>query len=142
MAYNDVIRKAMQPASLTALIAAAANGAVVPGPTLFMGNVEKGTLSARVNLLAQTTSLTLSAVWEVSRDGVTWVRAPGVSNASPVAIATGTGGVDTAVVRQIDAPNAAYSHRFARCSVLLGGAGGAAGDQGDVSYDYCDSQGI
>jgi hypothetical protein len=136
LAYNDFLQNNQQSTALDSSVAAALNGAVVGGPTLLMSNVEQGTLSARCNFLAQTTSLTLSAVWEVSDDGSTWRRATGVANASAVAIATGTAGVDTAVTRQIDAPSAVYGSRYARCSVLLGGANGAAGDQATVAYDY------
>jgi hypothetical protein len=136
VAYNDFLQNNQQSTALDALVQAALNGAVVPGPTLLVSNVEQGSLSARCTFLAQTTSLTLSAVWEVSDDASTWRRASGVSNASPVAVATGTAGADTAVTRQIDAPNAVYGSRYARCSVLLGGANGAAGDAATVAYDY------
>lgn len=136
MAYNDFLQNNQQLTDLTASVAAAPNGASVAGPTLLMSNVEQGTLSARCIFLAQTTSLTLAALWEISDDGTNWRQARGVSNATPVAIATGTAGADTAVARNVDAPNAVYGSRYARCSVLLGGANGASGDQASVAYDY------
>jgi hypothetical protein len=140
--HQESIQSNQKLTSLTTAVAASAAGDIVAGPTLLMSGVDKGTLSARCVFLAQTTSITLSALWEVSRDGTTWVQARGATNATPVAIGTGTGGVDTAVTRQVDAPAAVYSHRYARCSVLTGGASGSAGDQASVSYDFIQDPGL
>jgi hypothetical protein len=141
MSRTDYLRNNQLSADLTTAVAAALSGATVAGPSLLMATVSKCTLSARCTFLAQTTSLTLSALWEISDDGVNWRQARGLSNATPVAVATGTAGADVAVTRSIDAPLAVYGVRWARCSVLLGGANGAAGDQAAVSYDYADCYG-
>ncbi len=142
MSYIEFLQNNQQSTSLTTSVAASSAGDVIAGPTLLMSKVEKGTLSARCTFLAQSTSLTLAALWQVSQDGTTWYQARGLSNATPVAVATGTAGADVAVTRIVDAPNACYAFRYARCSVLTGGASGASGDQATVAYDYAADQGV
>jgi hypothetical protein len=140
VAYNELLRNNQQSTVLT--IEDATAGTVVAGPTLLMSNVEKGTLSARCTVEAETSTITLSAVWELSDDGTTWRQARGLSNATPVVLATGTGGDDAAVVRNVDAPTAVYATRYVRCSILVGTATGAAVDLATVAYDYAQNQGL
>ncbi len=113
-----------------------AAGSTVAGPRLRMNRVKRGTLSARCSVDAETSSLTLSAVWEVSDDGTNWRAMRDSVNATPVVLATGTGGADAAVVRNITAPAGVYGCRYARCSIGVAGATGTSSDLATVSYDY------
>jgi len=131
MAVNTPILSGAKAADLT--LNGATTGTVVAGPTLLTPDVEVGTLSARLAVTAATATLTLAALWEVSINGTTWEQARGLSNAAPVVLTTGT---SAALVRHVDAPSAAYGHRFARCSILIGGTTAGASDLANVSYDY------
>lgn len=134
MAFNDLLQNNQQSTALT--INGATSGSIVAGPTLLMSRVGRHTLSAKVVALADTNTLTLTAIWEVSDDASTWTRAGGPNNVTPTAIATGTAGADTAVTRNIDAWDSVYGKRYARCSALVGGTTGASIDSCTVSYDY------
>lgn len=121
------------------LTAGPAAGTLTPGATLNMvaARVDPVTLSARVVVDAETNTITLAAVWEVSRDGVTWVRcSPATNNAAEVVLATGTAGADASVTRQIPAPPMVAAFRYCRCSILNGVTTGAAADTWAISYDY------
>lgn len=94
-------------------------------------------LSALVSVDAETTSLAITARWQVSNDGVTWVDvANGSQNAAGVALATGTAGADAAVTRCIQAPDAVYGWRKARLALVNTGAAGTTNDTYTVSYCY------
>lgn len=143
MAFNDILKNNVTPPGQTSTLTlnGVTAGNVVAGPKLLMSDVRIGTLSARCTVTAETNTLTLTAVWEVSADGSTWLRARGEANASEVALATGTAGADAAVTRSIDAPNAVYGFRYARCSILTGVATAGASDLAAVTYDYQQDQG-
>lgn len=96
-----------------------------------------GSLSAWIDYLITTNTITFTAAWEVSSDGTNWYPArPGNAPAN-VAIATGNGGLVTSAVA-ISAPEAVYGAKYARVSVTTGvGAGGGAGvDEVTISYSY------
>lgn len=100
-------------------------------------NIEQGTLSATVYAKATVSTLTISAKWQVSFDGITWRDAYGSNRAANVAIATGTGSAVTDTVN-IAAPSGVYGCQYARVSVVSGvGVGAGAGsDECSVVYNY------
>lgn len=113
----------------------------VAGNTIVMGkpgaSPRPGTLSATVYAKATTSTLTVTAKWQVSEDGSTWVDAYGSNRAANVAIATGTGSAVTDTV-SIAAPDGVYAHNYARCIAVTGvGVGGGAGtDEASVAYFF------
>lgn len=109
----------------------------VYGSAVNMRDLVKGTLSALCVVTAQTTSLTITASWQGSADGSTWVDiAHAPQNPAGVALATGTAGADPAVTRAVPAPEAAYGFRFARAKLTNGGAQGTTSDTFTVGYCY------
>lgn len=114
-----------------------AAGTVNAGATLTMNQIEGGSLCAEVTVDAETSTLTLSALWQVSVDGSTWMTvANGPQNAASVALATGTAGADAAVTRVIPAPDAVYSFKHARCAVTNGVQTGTTSDTYSIKYHY------
>ncbi len=117
-----------------------AAGSTIAGATLEMGDNSRQkirNLSAYIDVDIETTSLTLTAVWQVSNDGSTWRNvANGTQNAAGVVIGTGTGGADASIQKVFDAPGAVYGWRKARFTVLTAGATGAAVDTYTFSYNY------
>lgn len=94
-------------------------------------------LSALVAVDAETNTLTITAKWQVSNDGVTWLDVTnGSQNASGVALATGTAGADAVVTRAISAPSAVYGWRKARIALVTGVAAGTTSDLYTLSYCY------
>src|SRR5262245_47968301 len=126
MAFNDLLVNNAQSTALT--VNGVLAGASAAGPTLLMSRVAKGTLSAKFVALAETNTITLAAIWEVSDDASTWVRASGLTNTAPTVLGTGTAGADTAVTRQVDPPAAVYGKRYARASCLVGVTTGTSSD--------------
>lgn len=133
MAFNDLIVNNWQ--QLVFSLDGIGIGALFPGPTLQMGRCKAGTASASVTLNADTALITLISLWEVSADGTTWQRATVANNAAYVVQASS--GETIAAV--ISAPDAVYSQRFSRVSVLVGGAAGLADDAGVIGYNFIDS---
>lgn len=111
-------------------------GTIVGGATLIMYDVKPGTLSARYNVDAETDTITLTPVWQVSDDSSTWERLLQPNGAAEVVMATGTGSADDAVVRRVSAPDGVYGHRFARCGVLVGVTTGTTSDTYAFKYQY------
>lgn len=140
MARNDLLQNNQQSTAL--VIDGELAGAIVEGPSLLMSKVAAGSLSARYTVDAETNTITLAALWEVSDDNSTFRRCGGELNAAPTVLATGTGGADAAVTRQIDAPRAVYGHRYCRASVLVGVTTGTSSDSATVAYDYALDQGF
>ena len=94
-------------------------------------------LSALLVLDVETSTITVSAKWQVSNDGSTWVDvANGSQNAAAVVIGTGTAGADAAITRMIPAPDAIYGWRKARIALVNGVATGGAVDTYSMSYCY------
>lgn len=105
-----------------------------------MVNVESGTLSANVTVQATTSSLTISAKWQVADAGtLTWVDCAAQPNApANVVLVTGTGSA-VASTLNIPAPVGVYGKRYARLVFVSAGATGGGtggGDQVSVGYNY------
>ncbi len=110
---------------------------VVGGPTVPIGNDRRklDRLAAKLIVLAETDTLTISAKWQGSNDAATWIdilHEP--QNPAAVVLATGTAGADTAVTKVLPAPPAIYSCAFARVALIVGVATGAVGDTYTFSY--------
>lgn len=89
-------------------------------------------LSALVSVTAATSTLTVTAKWQVSLDASTWIDvANGPQNAASVVFATGTSAI---VTKTIDAPGGVYAWPFSRVALVTGVATGAAGDLYSVGY--------
>lgn len=134
MAFNDRVRnnqQATSPSLNGVLVGASANGA-----TLLVLNVTPGTLSATVTVDAETNTITLTPIWQASRDGSAWTDVHPENNAAYVAQATGTGGADPAVTRVLSAPAGVYGFRFARVVVRVGVVDGAVADSTTIAYNY------
>lgn len=115
-------------------------GSVVGGTAVDVGDnarLKARFLSALVVVEAETTSLTLTAKWQVSNNGSTWVDvANGSQNAAGVVMATGTGGDDAIVTRMFPAPDSINGWRKARIALVTAGATGAAVDTYALGYCY------
>ncbi len=115
---------------------AVAVGTSKPGPTLPLIDVTEGTLSVAATTLAETDTISLSVVWEVSNNGKDWSVAREWNSAGYVSVGTGTAAADSAVTNVITAPGAVYGWRYCRASVLVGGVNGAANDTYTLAYHY------
>lgn len=117
-----------------------ASGSVVGGTAVDLGDNARQkvrSLSALVTVAAETSTLTITAKWQVSNDGTTWADfSNGSQNAAGVALATGTAGADPAVSKAIPAPDAIYGWKKARIALVTGGTTGAAADTWTLSYCY------
>jgi len=114
-------------------------GSAVSGNTLFIGGSKKkvADLSAHLVVLAETNTLTLTAKWQGSNDGSAWIDlAYNSVNGAATVLATGTAGADTAVTKSVPAPDGVYSHKFARCQVVVGVVTGTANDTYSIGYSY------
>lgn len=109
---------------------------VTPGNTVDTTRVARGSLSALVTVKAETDTLTITAKWQVSNDGSTWVDVALPNNAANVALATGTSAADAAVTRAIMAPDAVYGWHYTRVAIVNGVATGASTDTYSMSYCY------
>ncbi len=131
------IRNAVSAASGTFNTVGA--GSDVTGAAVFMGNIQPKvkSLSAKVAAKAETDTITLSAIWQVSNDNSTWVDcATSPQNAVPVVIGTGTSGSDATVTKVYPAPELVYGWQWARIALRVGVTTGAAGDTYALSYAY------
>jgi hypothetical protein len=136
MAFNNKLKNG-QLASGTTVLTSVAAGTITAGASyLQMQNVVPGTLSALVTVDAETDTITLSAVWQVSNDASTWYRCNNSNSAATVVLMTGTAGADTAVTRVIDANPAVYGWRYARIGILNLEANGLIADTFATSYSY------
>ena len=114
------------------------SAASVTGTSLFLGtsNQKISDLSAHLIVTAATSSITVKPYWQVSDDASAWSTvSPNELNtpiASVLPVATGTANVTIAV----QAPLVAYSYRYTRCMLLVGGATGAAGDLYSIGYSH------
>lgn len=120
----------------TTVLTGVVAGTITGGPTLNMDLVADDTLSALVSVDAETNTITIESVWEVSNDASTWYECRGLNNAAIVVLATGTAGADALVTRVLEAPKAAYGWRYARCSVRNLVANGLSADTYSVSYNF------
>lgn len=120
--------------------AVAANKIVMAKPNF---TPAAGTLCVEVTAKATTNTLTISAKWQVSDDGSTWVDAYGPNRPANVAIVTGTGSAVTDTVR-IAAPDSVYAANYVRAVAYSGvGVGGGAGvDEASLKYHYIAERGL
>lgn len=111
-------------------------GSVVAGASIFLGRANRkvGSLSARVQLTAATSTITMATKWQVSVDGTNWIDVVnGPQNAASVVIATGTAAIVTKIIPAIEI---IYGYPYARLSVVTGVATGATGDLYVIDYAY------
>lgn len=117
---------------------ATTSGNAINGSAIELGDGVRSkvkALSALLTVLAETNTITLTAKWQVSNGGSTWVDlANGSQNAAGVALATGTSGADTPVSKAIAAPEAIYGWRRARIAIVVGGTNGTANDTYAIGY--------
>lgn len=112
-------------------------GTVTGASKVASARVLPGTLSAKYVVDAETNTLTISAGWQVSDDGSTWVTvANAPQNPASVVLATGTGGADASVTKVVPAPPCVSGHRFVRAVVINGVTTGATADTYDISYNF------
>jgi len=132
MARNDRLINDVLDTGTTVMTGIVA-GTITPGNTLLMHGVMKGTLSAKFTVDAETDTIQISGLWQVSKDGSTWVEC------NPAwLLATGTAGADATVTKTIDAPLAVYGYRYARAAVRNAVVDGLIADTYQISYSYQD----
>lgn len=132
MAFHTPIVTAAVTGTLDTLVAGTTTGAT----TLPVDLIHPGTLSCEYLIDAETNTITISGIWQVSDDGSTWVDVRGANNAAVVVLGTGTAGADASVQVVLDAPAAVYGARFVRAAVRNGVATGAAVDTYSMKYRY------
>lgn len=102
--------------------------------SLSMKQVRPGTLSATYAVTAATASITLSAKWQGSSDGSTWVDiANAPQNPAAVVLATGT---SAALSKCIPAPESVHGFQFVRATIINGAETGGATDLYAITYNY------
>lgn len=112
------------------------SGSVVTGAAIFLGRTNRKvvSLSARVQLTAATSTLTIATKWQVSVDGTNFVDITnGPQNAASVVVTTGTAAIVTKI---IPPPDAIYGYPYARLALVTGVTTGAAGDLYVIDYAY------
>ena len=113
-----------------------ANGGTEAGPTLMLNDVLAGSLQANLQLHVKKSSVTLTPKWQVSDDGATWEDFKMTNNPANVVAITGTGTSQT-VSLAVEAPTSLASHKYARMSLVAGGASTApTTDDYVISYNY------
>jgi hypothetical protein len=108
------------------------------GDPVAMGDVQANTLSALCTVDAETSTITITAVWQVSVDGTTYYNVAGTANnAANVPLATGTGGGDAVVTTCVPAPDAIYAYPWARVRLMTGiTTADGTNDVGGAVYRY------
>lgn len=118
------------------LFASGAAPKTLSGASISTRNVALGSLSAKVAAVAKTSTTTITANWQVSDDGSTWVDAKAANNAANVLICTGTGSSVTTTV-MLAAPDAVYGWNFCRVQAVTGTSTADGTDDGATfSYRY------
>jgi hypothetical protein len=107
---------------------AVAAGATTGGTAFSTANLALDTLSCLFTVLAETSTLTIAAKWQVSDDNSTWYDLVESNNPANVALATGTGGADVAVSRAIVCPSGALGWKYVRPAIVTGVTTGASAD--------------
>lgn len=135
MGANAQMRVGQAASGVLGLVGAAPQtGGDVTSNKILMGVVERSTLSALVYAKATTSSLTITASWQVSQDGTNWYDAVAANNPANVVLVTASAN-DTV---QIAAPDCVYGALYARLVVVTAGAtaGDSPDDEFSVSYSY------
>jgi hypothetical protein len=117
-------------------INAAVAGTITAGPTVVTNAFEQGTLCADVTVDAETSTITMGVVWQVSNDASTWKTLVLPNNPATVVLATGTGGADAPVSRVIAAPESVSGWRYCRASIQNLVADGTTNDTYSIAYNY------
>lgn len=144
MSFNSKLAESLGGAGATTINGTShtAPNNVVAGNALLMSDVVQETLSAYVDVIALTSTMTLSVKWQVSHDNSTWVDAQ-IEGASAVAnsdvpeiLATGTGSaVETK--KALTPPHSVYGWRWSRVALVVGVAdSGSASDTWAYNYNY------
>ncbi len=137
MGFNQKLAKAFlsSAGTFTTLVA----GSVKAGSTVPIGgspSVSPGTLVANVTTAITTSTIVLTASWQVSQDGTTFVPIfSGTGAAYTNSSAAGTGSLVTSTF-SLAAPFAASAYPYARCVLTNSVTTGGAGDTYVVSYNY------
>jgi len=120
----------------------ASKDAAVAGPALDMALVKSGSLSALITVDAETDTIAIEALWEVSNVGGAgpWYEVVGATNAPPVVWAAGTAAADAAVTRVLEAPSCVYSSKYSRAAVRCRFIAPAAADTYDIGYNFTQAQ--
>lgn len=133
MAFNQ---RVTQSAATSGTLNGVSAGTTTAGATLSLAEVSPMTLSCLAVVEAETSTLTMALVWQVSNDGTTWYQIVDANNAAQTVLATGTGGDDAVVSKVVSAPGSVYGWRFARASILSGVTTGATADTYSLRYSY------
>jgi hypothetical protein len=105
------------------------------GDAIQTKSVAHGSLMALVTAVASTSTLSITANWQVSTDGTTYYDCVAMNSQANVALITGTG-TSATVNKAIDAPNVT-GWRYARIKAANTGANADAATDGvTVSYKY------
>lgn len=98
-------------------------------------HIEPGTLSVDANVVANTNTLTITIIWQVSQDDSTYITLTPVNNAANVVLATGTGS-DVAARKVFPGPESISGWKYVRAAVLCGVATGTADDTYTLTQRY------
>ena len=109
-----------------------AAGTITPGAVLSTQTIRDGTLSARFTVEAETDTIQIEALWQVSRNGKTGWRECQLA----WVLAIGTAGDDAPVEKVVDAPSAPNGYAYVRAAVRNKVAVGAATDTWAIDYSY------
>jgi hypothetical protein len=118
--YNNSDIETLTAITASSAFAAEAAPVYLTGATLNMTRVESGTLSADITVDAETNTITISHIWEVSNDGTSFVACAPSNNAATVVLATGTSGSDASVNKVVEANQAVYGYKYARLRLVTG----------------------
>lgn len=111
-------------------------GTTTSGGTLETRLINPGSLSALFVVDAETNTITITCLWQVSDDGSTWYDLLPQNGASLVARATGTAGADASVSEVLMCPAAAEGWVYVRPAVRNAVATGAAADTYSIQSHY------
>lgn len=111
-------------------------GTIFGSTALSTANIAAGTLSCLFTVEAETNTLTISPLWQVSDNNSTWYSVGPSNNAAVVALATGTAGDDAVVSRVVVAPSEVMGWKYVRAAVTNGVATGGATDTYSMTVHY------
>lgn len=111
-------------------------GTTTPGQALLTNDIALGSLSCHFTVLADTNTITITCLWQVSMDGTTWYDLRPENGAALVVAATGTAGADTAIDLVLLAPDAILGWKRCRPAVRNGVVTGATIDTYSMINHY------
>lgn len=139
MATGEVKKSNYLDTGAITLVAAPVAGTITAGPAMDMSLVKDGSLSARLTLDAETDTMTLEPVWEVSDvagGAGAYLEVKPFDGELPTAWCQGTAGADAAVSAVVAAPSCVYAWLYSRCSVRNRNATGGAADSYRIGYNF------